>query len=203
MRYDRLPDDDKEKFGLYVRKLLNQSFIISSSDSEAYNYIRNYEEAIDEYLGVLGYTISINSEQMVIGLEEADITEQMKYNFREKLRKTHTALLACIWKLYIQKINEFADPDELWFEMKELKEIMQTWNLTKKDLTATEMEEAFRLFSKHNLVRVLSGDLKNPNTRVQMLPSLCLCMQSSEFEYVAAEFSKEYGIEGEKEKHDE
>ena len=88
-------------------------------------------------------------------------------------------------------------PDEMFFELHELTELISTWSLSKKELTSYELEEAFRLFSKHNLIKVLDPDLKNRKSRIQMLPSLGLCMETAKFQKVAEELEKEYKI-GEK-----
>jgi hypothetical protein len=197
MKYDRLADDDRPKFTEYVRKLLNQSFIIYRTDEEAYRFLNDYSESVNEYLAVLGYKLIFDTEQQIVGLTEDDPDMQLKFMMREKLKKTHTALLACIWKLYFQKTDECMDPDEMFFELHELTELISTWSLSKKELTSYELEEAFRLFSKHNLIKVLDPDLKNRKSRIQMLPSLGLCMETAKFQKVAEELEKEYKI-GEK-----
>lgn len=204
MKLEKFTDEERELFGQSIRKLLTQSFIMAKTDSVTYNFLRNHEDAVYEYLNVIGYQMMLDSERMVIGLEEMDyMTEDLKYNFKEKLKKTHSALLACIWKLYIKRVNEFADPDEMWFEIRELKDLMQSWNLYKKDLSNTEIEEAFRLFSKHNLIKVLSDDIKNPNARIQMYPSLAMCVKTPMLTKIASQYAKEYGVESEGENKDE
>ena len=55
----------------------------------------------------------------------------------------------------------------------------------------------FRLFIKNNFIMFLDPYIKNRKSRIQMLPSLGLCMETAKFQKVAEELEKEYKI-GEK-----
>lgn len=196
MKYDRLSNTDKLLFGECIRKLMNQSFIVSLIDPDTYRFLNDYSETVNEYLEALGYTLMIDVELQVVGMKEINSDDTMKFTLKERLKKTHTAILACIWKLYIQKVNEFMDPDEMFFELGELTNLISTWSLAKKELTVTELDEAFRLFSRHNLIKLINTDLRNEKTKIQLLPSLCMCLETSEFKKVAEVFEKEYKIGG-------
>ena len=85
MKYEKLADDDRPKFTEYVRKLLNQSFIIYKADEEVYRFLNDYSESVNEYLAVLGYRMIFDTEQQIVGLTEDDPDMQMKFMMREKL----------------------------------------------------------------------------------------------------------------------
>ena len=193
MKYDNLKDSIKEEFGVQVRKLFSQSFVIRSLDFSGYQFITNYEASINEYIKVIGYQLRIDSENGIIGLEETNPETPLKYTFKDKIKKSYTAVLVCIWTLYLKKLEELADDDHMVFTLKELNDLMNSWSLTKK-LTAVEIEDAIRLFSKYNLVKIINNNFRDENTKVQMLRSLGMCMNTQEFKDTLNALREEYKI---------
>ena len=90
--------------------------------------------------------------------------------------------MACIWKLYLKRIDELKSEDDLWFEMRELNKLLDDWSALKNKMSVAEKEEAFRLFARHGLIEILNVDLKDPDSKIQMLPALTLCMERKDLE---------------------
>lgn len=202
MKYKDLNEEEKEKFGLYVRKLLKTSFISEDSDENGYYYIQSHDEVINKYLRVIGYELNLNREIQVVGIREVEQEGKMPFSLKASLKKYQTLILICIWELYGEKIKSMSDEDEFFFEISDLNTMLDTY-YTARRLTAREWEETLKLFEKHNLIEVIGKDYTNANTRVRMFSTLNLCLETSEYKKVKDEWEKACRIEKEEDKGEE
>lgn len=179
-----IADTEDEIFGRCVRKLMTQSYITQNIEPEEYKYVDDHMKEINTYLYAIGYQLDFNRDpgHKVVGLIEKNSDEDLRCSLRENLKKNQTILLACIWKLYLKRIDELKSEDDLWFEMRELNKLLDDWSALKNKMSVAEKEEAFRLFARHGLIEILNVDLKDPDSKIQMLPALTLCMERKDLE---------------------
>ena len=193
MKYEKLKDDSKEKFGLYIRKLLKTSFISEENDEVGFSYIKSNNEAINEYLNVIGYELNINYEIRVAGIREVEQDEKQAFSLKLSLKKYQMMILLCIWQLYGEKLKNM--DDECVFEISELNTMLDTFYASKR-LTVKEREDTLKLFERHGLIDVVGKDYTNAKTRVRMFSALNLCFETAEYEKIKDEWINELKDDG-------
>lgn len=164
----------KEKFSHAANKLLGDCFLLKKhkDTTSEYNYILNNREAFSEFFGIIGYELIIDEQNGVIGLNNPSGTGRIH------LKKLESVLLLILRLLYIEKRKQLSQVSEVIIVADE---IYDKYNLLKLGvrIDRTAMKNALGMFQRYHLISKLDYDMSNPETRIEIHPSIMLAVTSN------------------------
>lgn len=163
----------KDKFKLYANKLLNECFIlkICEETKQCYYFIQRNRELFTSYFELLGYDIIINEEYGIICLNNPYGTGRLRLKMQESI------ILLILRIIYIEEQKKLTDSviiglDEVYDRYYSLKE---------KRLSKTDMRSVMALLKRYHIIgNIENKDMGNPETSVQIYPSVILAIDSAE-----------------------
>jgi len=167
----------KDKFKLYANKLLNECFIlkICEDTKQCYYFIQRERELFSAYFELLGYDIIINEEYGIICLNNSYGTGRLRLKMQESI------ILLILRIIYIEEQKKLTDSviiglDEVYDRYYSLKE---------KRLSKTDMHSVMGLLKRYHIIRNIENkDMGNPETSIQIYPSVILTIDSAELNKV-------------------
>ena len=163
----------KDKFKLYANKLLNECFILNMCEDtkQCYYFILKERELFSAYFELLGYDIIINEKYGIICLNNLSGTGRLRLKMHESI------LLLILRIIYIEEQKKLTDSviiglDEVYDRYYSLKE---------KRLSKTDMHSVMGLLKRYHIIRNIDNkDMGNPETSIQIYPSVILAIDSAE-----------------------
>ena len=162
----------KDKFRLYANKLLNECFILRScvETKSCYYFILKEREIFLAYFDFLGYDIVINEEYGIICLNNSYGTGRLR------LRMLDSIILLILRIIYIEEQKKLTDSviicvDEVYDRY---------YSLREKHISRTDMRSVMSLLKRYHIIKNIDTDMGNPDTRMQIYPSVILSVDSTE-----------------------
>lgn len=162
----------KDKFRLYANRLLNECFILKSCEEtkSCYYFILREKETFLAYFDFLGYDIIINEEYGIICLNHSYGTGRLRLKMYESM------ILLILRLIYIEERKKLTDSVTIHVE-----EVYDRYySLRQKQLSKTDMRSVMSLLKRYHIIRNIDADMGNPDTRIQIYPSVILSIDSTE-----------------------
>ena len=163
----------KEKFSRNANKLLNECFILKdcADTKSCYYFILKEKELYRAVFDVLGYDIIINEEYGVIALNNV-------YGIgRIRMRMLDSIILLFLRIIYLEQRKELTQSEHVIVYTDELYERYRS--LKNERLKKSDMRMALGLMKKYHMITNLDADISNPDTRLQIYPSVILAFDTN------------------------
>ena len=172
---DILDNASKEKFRQAANRLLTECFLVKSVRETAgdYLFVQRHLDLFQSYFAVAGYELKIQEEYGVIGLYSSSGTGRIH------LRKFDSILLLIIRLLYIEERQKLTSSREVYITVEQIYDKYNMLNLREKiERKRNEMRTAMGQFKRLRLLRNLDSDLSDPETRLEIYPSILLAISA-------------------------
>jgi hypothetical protein len=161
----------KEKFAIAANRLLNQCFILKNKDDTKrdFYYIKDNFDLFCSYFDLLGYDIKINEDLGLVSAMNRNGTGRLQFT------KAESIMFLILKLLYLEKRRDIAS--YMGQAVASIQELRDKYAVLKtKKLDKSTEKEAFMLFKRYNLIRNLSPDLSDGNTRIEIYPSILVAV---------------------------
>lgn len=172
MQFVNIGNISKDKFRLCANKLLNECFIlkICEETKSCYYFILKEKEVFSAYFDFIGYDIIINEEYGIICLNNSYGTGRLRLRMQESI------ILLILRIIYIEEQKKLTDSviicvDEVYDRY---------YSLREKHMSKTDMRSVMSLLKRYHIIKNIDTDMGNPDTRIQIYPSVILSVDSSE-----------------------
>lgn len=172
-----LGDVPKEKFRMTANKLLNECFLLKCCEEtkKSYYYVLNHKELFAAFFDLLGYEINIIEEFGMISLSNSFGTGRLR------LTRTESIILLLLRLIYIEKSRELSQINEVLVSVDDIYERYKMLKI-KRVLGKTQMRISLSKLKKYHIINNLDTDMGNPETRIQIYPSVTLAVRSADLE---------------------
>ena len=172
-----LGDVPKEKFRMTANKLLNECFLLKYCEEtkKSYYYVLNHKELFAAFFDLLGYEINIIEEFGMISLSNSFGTGRLR------LTRTESIILLLLRLIYIEKSRELSQINEVLVSVDDIYERYKMLKI-KRVLGKTQMRTSLSKLKKYHIINNLDTDMGNPETRIQIYPSVTLAVRSADLE---------------------
>ena len=172
-----LGDVPKEKFRMTANKLLNECFLLKCCEEtkKSYYYVLNHKELFAAFFDLLGYEINIIEEFGMISLSNSFGTGRLR------LTRTESTILLLLRLIYIEKSRELSQINEVLISVDDIYERYKMLKI-KRVLGKTQMRTSLSKLKKYHIINNLDTDMGNPETRIQIYPSVTLAVKSADLE---------------------
>ena len=186
MEYDNrfeklLGSVSKDKFRQNTNKLLNECFILKdcADTKNCYYFILKEKELITSFLDLLGYDVIINEEHGMIAINNSFGTGRIR------LRLLDSIILLFLRLIYIEEKKKLSQTEQVIIYVDELYERYR--GLKNERLKKTDMKAVLGLLKRYHILTNLDADMGNPETRIQIYPSVLLALDTNELNHVYEE----------------
>ena len=171
----------KDKFRQNANKLLNECFILKECTDTKNNYyfILKEKELFTAYFDLLGYDIVLNEEYGLISLNNSYGTGRIR------LRLLDSIILLFLRLIYIEERKKLSQTEQIIVYVDELYERYRS--LKNDRLKKQDMRSVLGLLKKYHIISNLDADMGNPDTRLQIYPSVILTFDLRELNQVYEE----------------
>ena len=145
----------------------------------AYFFILKEKDLFTVYFDLLGYDIKIREEFGVIALDNSYGTGRIR------LRLLDSIILLILRLIYIEERKKLSQTEQVIVLVDELYERYR--GLKYERMKKQDMRSALGLLKKYHIVNNIEADMGNPDTRLQIYPSVMLALDTSELDKVYAE----------------
>ena len=159
----------KEKFSRAANNLLNRCFILKKKEDtrQDYIYIKDNRESFGIFFDMLGYDIKIDEDIGLISIKNRNGTGRLQFT------KFQSIMFLIIKLLYLEKRNDLStDGDKVTVSVQD--NVLKIKN--KQKLDKNSEREIFALFKRYNLIRNLSSDIADGETRIEIYPSIMIAI---------------------------
>lgn len=181
-RFERiLGSVSKDKFRQNANKLLNECFMLKecADTKNSYYFVLKEKELFSAYFDLLGYELIINEEYGIIALNNSYGTGRIR------LRLLDSIILLFLRLIYIEERKKLSQSEQVIVYVDELYERYRS--LKNERLKKPDMRSALGLLKRYNIVSNLDADMGNPDTRLQIYPSVILAFDVGELNKVYEE----------------
>lgn len=170
---DVLDNTARERFRQAANRLFTECFLLKSVKETAgdYLFVQRNLELFQSYFAVAGYELKIQEEYGVIGLYSSSGAGRIH------LRKFDSILLLILRLLYIEQRKKLTGSREIYITVEQIYDKYNMLNLRDRiERKRTEMRTAMGQFKRLRLLRNLDSDLSDPETRLEIYPSILLAI---------------------------
>jgi hypothetical protein len=172
-KYQSLSEKDKHLFRECANKLLSQTFLVAQNEKDKayFRFCKHNIDLFKEYLLISGWEIKIT------GHRENIIALNNKYNEnRLSLSLSQSLLLFILAHDYQEKSHDISLLDKVVISNQEIREKYMALNISKRLPSIDEMVKTLKLFQKHSLIHLISGDWSSENAAFQIFDSIMICL---------------------------
>ena len=164
----------KEKFSRAANNLLNRCFILKKKEDtrQDYIYIKDNREIFRIFFDMLGYDIKIDEDIGLISIKNRNGTGRLQFT------KFQSIMFLIIKLLYLEKRNDLStDGDKVTVSVQDIRDKYNVLKIkNKQKLDKNSEREIFALFKRYNLIRNLSSDIADGETRIEIYPSIMIAI---------------------------
>ncbi len=173
MKVEEFNIKSKENFKRVCNKLLSVCFICKKKEDtkSEYYFIESNLEALNEYLGLLGYKIEVNK---VIGV--AQLINEFNNN-KATLKLIDSILLLILRILYHEKMEELSLAEEIMIQVSDIQEKFITLEFENRLIDKTKLLEGMKTLRKYNIIQNLDGNMALGDTRIIIYPSILMALR--------------------------
>jgi hypothetical protein len=171
--YQSLSEKDKNLFRECANKLLSQTFLVAQNEKDKayFRFCKHNIHLFKEYFFISGWELKIT------GHRENVIALSNKYNEnRLTLSLSQSLLLFILAHDYQEKSHDISLLDKVVISNQEIREKYMALNISKRLPSLDEMVKTLKLFQKHSLIDLISGDWSSENAAFQIFDSIMICL---------------------------
>lgn len=164
----------KEKFSKAANNLLNHCFILKKKEDTRldYIYIKDNKEQFCLVFDLLGYDLRIDEDIGLISIFNRNGTGRLQFT------KFESIMFLILRLLYLEKRNDLSTSgDNVTVTIQEIRDkynVLKIKNKQKLDKNSEELIIA--LFKRYNLIRNLTSDITQAETRIEIYPSIMIAI---------------------------
>ena len=186
----------KDKFRQYANKLLNECFILKecTDTKNCYYFILKEKNLFTSFFSLLGYDIVVNEEYGMIALNNSFGPGRIR------LRLLDSIILLLLRLIYIEEKKKLSQTNQVIIYVDDLYERYR--GIRNERLRKTDLKTTLNLLKRYHIITNLDSDMGNPDTRIQIYPSVILALDIEELNRVyeeARDKLKKYANGGESE----
>lgn len=169
----------EENFKRAINKLLGETFIVKDEDKSTYDFIRNNDIDINDYLNVMGYAVAVKENEGYCSLiRDPALVSIVRDPNSLTLSNDEKTMLAVFWKIYIERFIENAII-KIAITRKELTDILTAYFPPKIVNSPIQIELLLKVFKRHNIIKI-TGDIKDDNSEIRIYPSVMMALNENE-----------------------
>ena len=164
----------KEKFSKAANNLLNHCFILKKKEDTRldYIYIKDNKEQFCLVFDLLGYDLRIDEDIGLISVFNRNGTGRLQFT------KFESIMFLILRLLYLEKRNDLSTSgDNVTVTIQEIRDkynVLKIKNKQKLDKNSEKLIIA--LFKRYNLIRNLTSDITQAETRIEIYPSIMIAI---------------------------
>ena len=164
----------KERFSKAANNLLNHCFILKKKEDTRldYIYIKDNKEQFALVFDLLGYDLRIDEDMGLISISNRNGTGRLQFT------KFESIMFLIFRLLYLEKRNDLSTSgDNVTVTVQEIRDkynVLKIKNKQKLDKYSERMIIA--LFKRYNLIRNLTSDITQSDTRIEIYPSIMIAI---------------------------
>ncbi|MBR4791919.1 MAG: DUF4194 domain-containing protein [Treponema sp.] len=164
----------KERFSKAANNLLNHCFILKKKEDTRldYIYIKDNKEQFALVFDLLGYDLRIDEDMGLISISNRNGTGRLQFT------KFESIMFLIFRLLYLEKRNDLSTSgDNVTVTVQEIRDkynVLKIKNKQKLDKYSERMIIA--LFKRYNLIRNLTSDITQGDTRIEIYPSIMIAI---------------------------
>ena len=164
----------KEKFSKVANNLLNHCFILKKKEDTRldYIYIKDNKEQFCLVFDLLGYDLRIDEDIGLISIFNRNGTGRLQFT------KFESIMFLILRLLYLEKRNDLSTSgDNVTVTIQEIRDkynVLKIKNKQKLDKNSEKLIIA--LFKRYNLIRNLTSDITQAETRIEIYPSIMIAI---------------------------
>lgn len=164
----------KEKFSKAANNLLNHCFILKKKEDTRldYIYIKDNKEQFCLVFDLLGYDLRIDEDIGLISIFNRNGTGRLQFT------KFESIMFLILRLLYLEKRNDLSTSgDNVTVTIQEIRDkynVLKIKNKQKLDKNSEKLIIA--LFKRYNLIRNLTSDITQADTRIEIYPSIMIAI---------------------------
>lgn len=164
----------KEKFSKAANNLLNHCFILKKKEDTRldYIYIKDNKEQFCLVFDLLGYDLRIDEDIGLISIFNRNGTGRLQFT------KFESIMFLILRLLYVEKRNDLSTSgDNVTVTIQEIRDkynVLKIKNKQKLDKNSEKLIIA--LFKRYNLIRNLTSDITQAETRIEIYPSIMIAI---------------------------
>lgn len=164
----------KEKFSKAANNLLNHCFILKKKEDTRldYIYIKDNKEQFCLVFDLLGYDLRIDEDIGLISIFNRNGTGRLQFT------KFESIMFLILRLLYLEKRNDLSTSgDNVTVTIQEIRDIYNVLKIKNKQKLDKNSEKLIiALFKRYNLIRNLTSDITQAETRIEIYPSIMIAI---------------------------
>ena len=164
----------KEKFSKAANNLLNNCFILKKKDDtrQYYIYIKDNKEQFSLVFDLLGYDIRIDEDMGLISIFNRNGTGRLQFT------KFESIMFLILKLLYLEKRNDLStNGDNVTVTIQDIRDKYNVLKIkNKQKLDKNSERQIIALFKRYNLIRNLTPDITQGDTRIEIYPSIMIAI---------------------------
>lgn len=164
----------KEKFSKAANNLLNHCFILKKKEDTRldYIYIKDNKEQFCLVFDLLGYDLRIDEDIGLISIFNRNGTGRLQFT------KFESIMFLILRLLYLEKRNDLSTSgDNVTVTIQEIRDKYNVLKIKNKQKLEKNSEKLIiALFKRYNLIRNLTSDITQAETRIEIYPSIMIAI---------------------------
>lgn len=174
-------NSQKEKFAKAANNLLNHCFILKKKEDtrQDYIYIKDNKEQFALVFDLLGYDLRIDEDLGLISISNKNGTGRLQFT------KFESIMFLIIKLLYLEKRNDLStNGDNIIVTVQDIRDRYNVLKIkNKQKLDKNSEKQIIALFKRYNLIRNLTSDISQGETRIEIFPSIMIAIPNEGITY--------------------
>ena len=174
-------NSQKEKFAKAANNLLNHCFILKKKEDtrQDYIYIKDNKEQFALVFDLLGYDLRIDEDLGLISISNKNGTGRLQFT------KFESIMFLIIKLLYLEKRNDLStNGDNVIVTVQDIRDKYNVLKIkNKQKLDKNSEKQIIALFKRYNLIRNLTSDISQGETRIEIFPSIMIAIPNEGITY--------------------
>lgn len=174
-------NSQKEKFAKAANNLLNHCFILKKKEDtrQDYIYIKDNKEQFALVFDLLGYDLRIDEDMGLISISNRNGTGRLQFT------KFESIMFLIIKLLYLEKRNDLStNGDNVIVTIQDIRDKYNVLKIkNKQKLDKNSEKQIIALFKRYNLIRNLTSDISQGETRIEIYPSIMIAIPNEGITY--------------------
>lgn len=167
-------NSQKVKFSKAANNLLNHCFILKKKEDTRLDYIfiKDNKDQFALVFDLLGYDIRIDEDIGLISITNRNGTGRLQFT------KFESIMFLILKLLYLEKRNDLStNGDNVTVTIQEIRDKYNVLKLkNKQKLDKNSERQIIALFKRYNLIKNLSADITQGDTRIEIYPSIMIAI---------------------------
>lgn len=168
----------KNQFSEVCNKLLINTFLARAKENNKvdFYFVVNYKDVFEEFFSILGYELTLDTDQGVVMLTGGTTNSSLK------LKRDETLVLLILRILYHEKMKETSLNENIIISVDDI-HTKYNYLEIKKRINKTDLINSLRLFRRFNIID-FAGDITLSTCRITILPTILYAINTQNVDEV-------------------